>query len=152
MVDVSLVDSAAELGGSVEICLRSNQRNLRAEELCLAFIDESLSPPEWVCEDETLSEASPLVFCGTTDHFTNFALLLAGGGARGSSSSTDYVTNSMLGDILLILGLLLLCCFIFVILALLTTFVRPITTFVYGEEGYRIKTARTARKSSVFDS
>jgi hypothetical protein len=40
---------------------------------------------EWECEDECLTSKGEL-FCGNTDHFTSFAVLLDGGGSGGGSN------------------------------------------------------------------
>lgn len=60
----------------VELCLTG--RKIAEEDagsLCLGFLDESADPPRWECEDTCL-ERDDNEFCGKTDHFTNFALLL----------------------------------------------------------------------------
>jgi len=44
---------------------------------CLGYIDESVNPPKWVCEDPCLRRDGNTV-CGKTDHFTSFAILLNG--------------------------------------------------------------------------
>lgn len=51
---------------------------------CLGFIDENTVPPVWRCQDECLTQVSPSFWCGKTDHFTNFAVLLRGNKATGS--------------------------------------------------------------------
>jgi hypothetical protein len=45
---------------------------------CLGYIDESVDPPKWVCEDPCVKHNGNTL-CGTTDHFTSFAILLNGG-------------------------------------------------------------------------
>jgi hypothetical protein len=45
---------------------------------CLGYIDERVDPPKWVCEDPCVKHNGNTL-CGTTDHFTSFAILLNGG-------------------------------------------------------------------------
>lgn len=42
----------------------------------MGYLDEN---NEWVCEDECISSDNTGKYCGTTDHFTSFAILLDGG-------------------------------------------------------------------------
>lgn len=56
----------------VDVCFKATTRD--DKKLCLSYIDESKSPPEWVCEDSTLTRDSGDYLCGQTDHFTIFAL------------------------------------------------------------------------------
>ena len=86
--------------------------------------------------------------CGSTDHFTNFALLLEGssngGGNDGCSSiSEDWVTNSWLGDLLLLVScaaFVFLICFVIIV----SSFIKPFQRLIYGSEGFRIKKTRSA--------
>ena len=41
---------------------------------CLAYLDETKSPPEWKCQDPALVQVNGSFWCGQTDHFTVFAL------------------------------------------------------------------------------
>ena len=75
IVDVNLEDASQNLGGEVEICLKSSDIQRNVDDLCLGFLDVKQFPPEWTCEDRCLTERGNLL-CGSTDHFTNFALLL----------------------------------------------------------------------------
>lgn len=45
---------------------------------CLGYIDETVDPPKWVCEDPCVKRVDGTV-CGQTSHFTSFAILLDGG-------------------------------------------------------------------------
>ena len=92
----------------MEICLKEAQPSAEVSALvdgvrkwtnfeqnqCLGFLNRQ---NKWVCEDPCLTNKNGQL-CGTTDHFTNFALLLTGANARNknndpcaSSVSTDYV-------------------------------------------------------------
>lgn len=90
VLDVTLTDSSGrevELVGDAELCF-SVDADVDTEDLCLGFIDEE---GRWKCEDSCLQEDNDFL-CGTTDHFTSFALLLAGGengGGDGCGSSDD---------------------------------------------------------------
>lgn len=56
---------------------------------CLGFFDESGG--EWKCTDPCLKKKQNLI-CGTTDHFTNFAILLTGGEEE-CGETTSYVIS-----------------------------------------------------------
>lgn len=60
-----------------------------ADSLCLGFLDESKDPPEWKCEDTCLEHNDDGRYCGRTDHFTNFALLLRADSGGGRSTCDD---------------------------------------------------------------
>jgi len=150
IVNVDLVDLSQNLGGAVEICLKPDG-DADEDNLCLGFLDSSLSPPEWVCEDSCLDETPNGLFCGTTTHFTNFALLLGGTGGSGCDSSSEvYITGKLLGDVLLVVGCFVLICCIGAMIILLGTFVPPIRDFILGAEGARIKKARLGQSAYVY--
>lgn len=86
VAEVILVDQfgneITSLAQPMEICLVPNIEGKRTE-FCLAFYNESTE--EWECEDYSVDKDRQFgLFCGTTDHLTNFALLL-----HGLSSSSD---------------------------------------------------------------
>ena len=98
ILSVRLEDNLTLLGGDVEICIKPNQSNANEDDLCLGFLDESLQPPEWICEDSELVEKFNGLFCGTTNHFTNFGLLLDGGNSNNDcEDSFDWVTRNSWG-------------------------------------------------------
>ena len=72
---VTLTDNSGStvlLNGEVEICFTAEAlENL--EDGCLGFVNEQ---GEWECEDSCLKSNSDGQVCGSTDHFTNFAILL----------------------------------------------------------------------------
>lgn len=145
VIQVVLGDGSSNLGGNVEICIEAVGT---PEELCLGFLDESLSPPEWKCEDPCLEENSEGLFCGQTNHFTNFALLLSGGsgGNAGcnSSGSFDWITGSSWGDFILVICSVafVVCCGCIFVLVVMT--VEPVRNIIYGKEGARILKTRNA--------
>ena len=146
IVDIRLSDESASLGGSVEICLQSTSDS---DDQCLGFLNEEKSPPIWECQDRCLNTNNDGLFCGSTDHFTNFALLLGGGGSTGQGgvcgeSFNDYITGSILGDFLLILGLALFVCMICVIVVIIATIFPKLAL---GSEGARIRKSRKAAAS-----
>jgi hypothetical protein len=67
----------AALRAPATVCMAADLQ--RPDGACLGFIDESVSPPAWRCEDPCLSKDNRGQWCGTTSHFTNFAILLSGG-------------------------------------------------------------------------
>lgn len=121
------------------------------DDSCLGYIDESKSPPEWVCEDSCL-EVSDGMACGTTDHFTNFAILLDGGGNAGfdpcASSSSDYVTGEWWGDIALAGGCMMSCFVLGLLFVWLVTFYKPTRNAFRGPDGTRALEMRNSTDST----
>ena len=147
ILSVRLEDNLTLLGETVEICIEPNQDNADEDDLCLGFLDESLQPPEWICEDSELVEKFNGLFCGNTNHFTNFALLLDGGNNDDCDDSCDWVTRNSWGDFILIMSCFLFCV-LFGIVFILLARLDPAKRLIYGEEGMRISTARSLAKSS----
>ena len=56
----------------------------------MGYLDEN---NEWVCEDECISSDNNGKYCGTTDHFTSFAILLDGGSGTGGCGSDDGINE-----------------------------------------------------------
>lgn len=67
------------------------------EGACLGYLDETTDPPEWKCEDPCVEKTGGGTICGTTDHFTNFAVLLGGGG--GEACDDDEPTSWITGGV-----------------------------------------------------
>ena len=66
-----------QLESPLTICLPRPNNTKKSEKVCLSFFDEKKG--EWRCQDECLStDGKEDLICGTTDHLTNFALLLSG--------------------------------------------------------------------------
>jgi len=132
---------------SAEICLKVD-RNENIESLCLAFYDEFAKI--WICEDNSLTLRSTtgrmIDVCGTTNHFTNFAVLLIGGqGVKCNDCSSDdyYFTGRWEGDLAVSLSLL----FLFLVVAVFIIGLSYIPAFkriYYGEEGTAIKQTRNS--------
>lgn len=69
-------------GDALELCVDVKAGTPR-EGACLAYFDETTS--KWQCQDDCLEKktmGSRETLCGTTDHLTNFAILLSGGGSN----------------------------------------------------------------------
>ena len=82
-----------DLPGEVEICLNVTTKDdievgclslfclfvlliLKIQKTCLSYFDESTQ--EWKCEDSCLEKNDQGQYCGSTAHFTSFAILLQG--------------------------------------------------------------------------
>jgi hypothetical protein len=65
-----------KFGESARVCLDATTPDTKAG--CLGFIDETVDPPKWVCQDPCVKRVDNTL-CGKTDHFTSFAILLNGG-------------------------------------------------------------------------
>lgn len=57
------------------------------ESVCLGYYDEDNR--SWKCQDECLEQVSPSFWCGKTDHFTNFAILLRGSSSKENRCGAD---------------------------------------------------------------
>ncbi len=69
----------------VEVCLEQRGDD-KSDSLCLGFFNDASD--QWECEDACLEKKGGLL-CGSTDHFTNFALLLSGGSSKGGQCDDD---------------------------------------------------------------
>ena len=91
---------SVETEDSTDVCFKNNNNNNNNEnsrwlsklisfftmfqDACLGFVNEETN--EWECADECVEENDEGQFCGETDHFTSFAILLSGGGSNGCDS------------------------------------------------------------------
>jgi hypothetical protein len=100
--DLSFSDSIVS-DFSVKLCFSANT----TKNVCLGYLDESVSPFEWKCENECLVKNRNGQLCGDTSHFTNFALLFTGsigdGNGGDCQSNSVYITGSFNGDLTLCL-------------------------------------------------
>lgn len=105
---------------------------------CLGYLDESLNPPRWICQDSCLSYNSNGNLCGTTNHLTNFAILFFGGQ---SACSSDFIFGIYQKDLALIGSvaafILLLC-----LLLLLLSYLPCSKRIIYSKEAQRVRSAR----------
>ena len=64
--------------------------------MCLGYLNERVNPPKWECQDSCLSKGKD-GYCGKTNHFTSFAVLLdssgGGGGGKGPCASSGSPYN-----------------------------------------------------------
>lgn len=127
-----------QFSSSLEICIEA--KDVETKEACLGFIDESVNPPEWKCEDECLDQRGSLL-CGRTGHTTNFAILLGGGGSGngdGCGSSYLYFTGDATWDSLTILFCILFV--VFVAVAIILFGMTPIgARILYGTQRYTVR-------------
>ena len=65
------------------------------KDTCLGFVNDE---GEWECGDNCLKQNSRGQLCGTTDHFTNFAILLSSNtkGGNGSCESSEKYNNTII--------------------------------------------------------
>jgi hypothetical protein len=94
VINITLIGSSGEViefdgKAELELCFTIDS----SESLggaCLAYLNETSSRANWVCEDSCLTSSSPNQACGTSSHFTLFAILLGAGidghGGCGSDS------------------------------------------------------------------
>jgi len=80
----------------VQICFANSSAIKAAVEnndACLGFFDEH--DKQWRCEDTCVEVNDKGQVCGSTDHFTNFAVLLSGGDGKekcgGEAKNDDFV-------------------------------------------------------------
>lgn len=157
VVDLTLISgdgTTVQPTSDVEICLDVDDKSETADHGCLAFFDEEES--QWVCEDLCLDIDDDGRACGSTDHFTNFAILLSGGsggaGGQCSSASEDYILDAAWQDLTLVAsfcGAAIVCC---VLVALVALCLPGVFDRVHGKEYARIRTLRshdTATKDST---
>jgi len=139
--NITLTDT---LGGDVQpesarICLETSGGNV--DDQCLGFLDESdPENPRWKCQDECLSERDDGTVCGTSSHFTSFAILLSGSvGADGcGNNSSNFFTGAYWSDsiVLAVFSISLVSFLVFG--AFLLAFTKPGRRILYGKEGLRI--------------
>ena len=149
IVDFQLSDGSTDLGGDVEVCFESNHNS--NDNLCLGYLDESLNPPEWICQDHCLQKNSDGLICGNTDHFTNFALLLSGSGNNGNCGDDEdyWITGSGLGDFYLVLSCALFCLIVALIFICVVLNSKNLQLCLMGREGMRISRGRPTFTSKI---
>ena len=154
VIDISLFGPNGDqikFTGSATICLRINSTQSN-EKQCLSFIDTSVNPPEWKCQDECLVQVSPSFWCGETDHFTNFAVLFRGGSNPNDrinecDESSYYIFGVWYWDSLLALLLaatILVIAIVFIVVVINLT---PINKIFLGKSQARISSLRKQRRT-----
>ena len=168
-ITLSIEGEKIPLPGPAQICLSlQSKQAIKPEDLCLGYVDESVRPLVWKCEDYCLSSANADVLCGKSDHFTSFAILLMGTqekknkkdakenneGSCGQSDSSiengyNTITGSLKGDSILTVSSIIM---VFSIVALigLFLFATPMgRKCVLGKEGYRLYELRARRAQAI---
>jgi len=104
------------LQGEVEICLKGeNIDEDKIGDYCLGFVDGS---NKWECEDRCLDEKQGGEYCGKTDHFTNFAILLDTGGGGDPCNSDAFDSIFVIISVVSVGVALLVICFAVLVLEL----------------------------------
>jgi len=90
-IEVTLSDGTSQLTAAATLCFQYF-RSKNYDKACLAYID---SNGHWQCQDKCLSKnTTSTLICGTTSHFTSFAVLLSGG----QYGCDSYITGTWQGD------------------------------------------------------
>lgn len=83
--------AVTDLEDEVEICLQTTEDS-DDDDICLGFLDQDET---WVCEDPCLEQRDE-GYCGKTDHFTKFSLLLdTGEGGSNASACTSSSQDNL---------------------------------------------------------
>jgi len=148
IVDVTLVDGSQNIGGKVEICIEASDTSTDIHEVCLGFLDTKQN--RWTCEDSCLQDRDGL-FCGSTRHFTNFALLLEGNSnsENGCGETNDFILGSWWKDLILAASCALFMFSCGILVVFVVTWVKPIRRCMYGKEGNRIAGLRASMHSAA---
>ena len=145
VIDIALLSGS--FPQSVVLCFEATRETNK--DVCLGYLDESVFPPQWICEDTCLAEPEN-GYCGRTRHFTNFAILLAGafGEEETCGQGYGYVTGDWFGDLMLVMSIAIALIIVCLFLACLLTTLKPCKKLLYGREGYRIVSLRVASSKS----
>ena len=150
LISIVLTDdfgSEVQPSNEVELCFLKSKDINDVDDACLGFLNEDLTVPRWECVDRSIREKGDFL-CGTTDHFTNFAILFTGGG--NDDDESIFIFNESWKDGVLI-GSLSLAIIIFLIIgALLLAFTPAGDKILRGDEGSRVKKLRELSSSGVF--
>jgi hypothetical protein len=142
ILEINLLSGSFD--GTAQLCFDANQ-DYETSQICLGFLDESVNPPIWKCEDKCLSSTNDL-WCGTTTHFTNFAILLTGNTYQDCDSTWDYIISQDAD--LVLLGCLVVLVWILLLMFVCFIWATPLGQQIfYGKEGYRILKLRRIAKS-----
>ena len=145
--DIRLVDVNGEeinFDGSATLCFDIlNPDQVSKKRSCLSFFNEEKQ--EWECEDKCLEENENGQFCGSTSHFTDFAILfygIDGPGAACSSTPNPYIFDAYWKDLIMVASFIGcgVCCFVF--FAVISRL--PYTErYLLGNEGWRLRQLRS---------
>ena len=118
------------------ICLRV-EPEVNENDACLGYIDQR---ERWECEDECVerSGANNEYICGTTGHFTSFAVLLGGSGAGdGCGADDNLITGAWWGDFVLTVAVFSIASFCGIVVILIGTRVRFVRDYIKGRPSQR---------------
>jgi len=129
----------------------SVDEDVLTNESCLGFLDETRIPPRWICEDPCLhSSENNNEVCGTTDHFTSFAILLQGGSNNPCGSDNDnYIFNEAWQDTVFLLCFTLVILCVLIVPLFFITKTRFGRRIIYGKEAERINRVRQSRQTII---
>ena len=124
--------------GEVELCFSAdtNQR----KDACLAYLDVNFSPARWVCQDKCLKKKGDSL-CGKTDHFTNFAILLAGN--QDGCEDPEMIFDEAWKDGVLIACLAAFIWGLLLVFSVWVLFTHSGKKLLLGKEGYRLHILRS---------
>lgn len=137
--------SVIQPASPVQICLStaSSPTGITSSisDQCLAFLDETQTPPKWICQDKCLTTSTKGVLCGNTNHFTSFAIFFGGASNSATCSSQFFTGSSEYDSLVSALFAIGVIAVLLVIMALIfyTSIGRKI---FYGKEGYRLQKLR----------
>lgn len=141
--DITLLDESGnevQLTEPAEVCFVVDEQY--SEDSCLGFIDTSVFPSRWVCEDKCLKKKDDQV-CGKTDHFTSFAVLLGSFNADCGANDNIMMFDATWKDSLLIAITAIVVVFTLIVIALLLAYTKPGQRLLLGSEGVRVHQLRT---------
>jgi hypothetical protein len=138
------------LTSSAVLCFEVNSTVSKSKS-CLGYFDETSQ--KWVCQDSCLTSQKATTsnkqnLCGTTNHFTSFAILLTGTTSRCGNSNNLIFKDSWKDGVLIacVAGGIIL---ILLVIAFFLAFTSWGSRILYGDEGMRVKSLRTNRISST---
>jgi len=158
VVDISLVGpdgNQLALQGTATICLKINGSEANQKQ-CLAYIDTSVNPPVWKCQDTCLSQVSPSFWCGTTDHFTDFGMLLTGSSSSGifndgpcGNVTQDYIFGSWWKEGILALSVAAFVVGALVLFSLAVLYIKPVNNLFFAKKARRSRHSRRIPDSGL---
>jgi len=141
VIDVTLANGTSQLQSPATICLQY-RKSANLKNSCLAYINGN---NQWQCTDNCLTKNTTAdLLCGTTSHFTNFAVLLSGP----SDGCKAYVTGSWQGDLALVASLLGFTWGLAFLACLGFLFDWPYTRFIRGHPLFQRRGGPSNRRSS----
>lgn len=158
VIDVIAVDRFGQeivFNGEAEICIKVPENSKITDNSCLGYLEVNRFPNEWICEDPCVEYVEELQqICGTTTHFTSFAVLFEGKGGGDSlcgSSENGYIFNEAWQDLTLIGGICLICCILSILFIILGSVTKQGASILYGTESRRIAVLRSNRSAILIE-